>query len=112
MDLNDIFNLLGASEDSLNPLDPNKFKEFIDKYDMKCKYEITERNGEIVIVEEWSSVKNQMIRVNRIYPFSMNHLDLIELGSRKVILQDLLERCVSEENYETAAELRDVINTL
>lgn len=112
MDLNDIFNLLGANEDNLHPLDPKRFKDFIDKYDMKCKYSIAEKNGETVIIEDWSSSKNKMIRVNRIYPFSMEHLDLIQDDARKGVLQELLEMCVSEENYETAAELRDVINTL
>ena len=111
MDLNEILNLLGgySGDGGKKQNEFDKFKSMIEKYQMECQYDISEKNGEVVITENWLSKVNKTIKINRIYPFSIGHIELVQTQFRKEIMQKVLDKYVSDENYEAAAQLRDAI---
>jgi len=121
MNIDDILKMLGMEPGNgddennnkiLNDLTFNKFMMMVDRYNMTCEYTIEEKSGYIVIVENWSSEINKNIKLNRIYPFSVSHIDLIDEPSRKDILERILDKYVENENYEEAAEIRDIIGLM
>ena len=113
MDLKDIINLLGSGGEDDGGKKPSfgidKFKFMVDKYEMTCKYAVGEKLGQTIIIEDWTSDIDKSIKLNRIYPFSMSHIELIDVEFRREVLEQVLEKCVTDENYEAAAELRDII---
>ena len=84
----------------------------VKEFYLSCDYDTTEINDKRLIVEIWSSKSNPFIRLTRMYEFSLENIKDIELSQKKKLLNKMLSDAVEVENYEFAAELRDVINEL
>lgn len=84
----------------------------VKEFNLSCDYDTTEINDKRLIVEIWSSKSNPFIRLTRMYEFSLENIKDIELSQKKKLLNKMLSDAVEVENYEFAAELRDVINEL
>lgn len=105
MEFDDFFNGEGFKKISFD-----QFDEFINRLELKPEYSVFENEkGELIINEEWTTSKNKSIRVTRLYKFDVNILDSID--KKNEILNKALEIYVSNENYEQAAIIRDIINS-
>jgi len=81
------------------------------KYGLKPDYFLSKELDKIIITEIWSHKKSDIV-ANRIYEFDSYFADLIPLEIRENVMREALDIYVSEENYEEAAVLRDLINLL
>lgn len=108
MEFDDFFNGGGFKKISFD-----QFDEFINRLELKPEYSIFENEkGDLIINEEWTTAKNKSIRVTRLYKFDIGILDTIELDKKFELLQKALEIYVSNENYEQAAVIRDIIKSI
>lgn len=89
-----------------------EFKSLIELYKLKSSYTTLQKDGKNLIVEIWKSKTNPFIVLSRTFELNEKNLDTIEPKKRKKLLQKLLEDAVQIENYEEAAQLRDMIQLL
>jgi hypothetical protein len=108
MDLRDLLDdLYGESRDKMSV---ESFDDLIQKLDMRPEYQIfLDKDGEVIINEEWSSLVSTEVKANRIYKFNIDSVNMILLEDRSKVLLEILNLYVDQENYEEAAALRDLM---
>jgi excinuclease UvrABC helicase subunit UvrB len=84
------------------------FLYMVREYNLSCKYSHKIIKNENMVVEEWSSKYNPLIKLSRFYPFE-NNLERVPKDERINLLQKMLNESVEVENYEDAAKFRDMI---
>ena len=112
MDPNEFSDLLGDIDGkSVDTFE--QFDMFIKKFGLKqTNHHIYfNRYNKLVINEEWSS-DGKEIRANRVYEFSPICVELIMENKRKEILNEIMDKYVESEEYENAAEIRDIIKNI
>ena len=105
------FNDFG-DEKFLNDISLKSFNEIVERYNMYPTYEIFREDSKIMINEVWTSDVTPAITATRIYEFDTFFVDLIPIEIRKNLLNDVLQISLVDENYELAAEIRDLLLTL
>lgn len=89
-------------------LSTNSFKELVKLYSMDYKLLIQSMSNKFMIVEKWYSDINPFIKLSRMYEFNEWNLLCIEDDTkRNKLLENFLQKCLSTEDYETAALIRD-----
>jgi predicted glycosyltransferase len=101
-----------GDEKFLSELSIKSFNEIVEKYEMYPNYDIFREDGKIMVNEVWKSDVQPAITATRIYEFDVFFVELIPIGIRNDLLNEVLQICVDDEKYEVAAEIRDVLLTL
>jgi hypothetical protein len=111
MDLNDLIGDL--YDDDRRKIAPEAFDEMILRLKLKPEYQIfLDNDNDVIINEEWSSPVSDNIKANRIYKFDLDFIDFIQPEDRVSVLKDVLDIYVTNEYFEMAAVIRDIINDL
>lgn len=87
----------------------NDLKSLIDMLDLKPSYSLLVKNGKSLIVETWQAKDNPFWKITKIIEFNRENLESLDPKERTKFLKSSLEEAVEKEEYEKAAELRDLI---
>lgn len=97
--------------DDLPEFSFREFHNLIYEYDLYPEFELTRENGSIMVNEFWSNDDVDIV-AKRIYEFDPFFADLIPNEIVLDVLKEVLEIHVSDENYEEAVTIRDMIKEL
>lgn len=87
----------------------DEFNSLVEMFGMKPSYTMFEQDDKKYVLESWRSKSNPFIILNTAFEFNEENLGKIESKSRSRFLRQLLDEAVERENYEEAAQLRDMI---
>jgi excinuclease UvrABC helicase subunit UvrB len=85
------------------------FQNMISLFNMKVSHKLVHADGNKFILETWISDINPYLRLTRLIEFNKDNLNNLEPENRKKLLKQMLDDAVEEENYEEAAQIRDMI---
>ena len=105
MNLSDLLDDLCGDDSKISV---QSFDNLIEKLNMRPSYNIfLDEDNDVIIDEEWSSPISCDIKANRIY--SPSFVNIILLEDRPLVLNQILNIYISQEDYENAAIVRDLI---
>ena len=87
----------------------NDLKDLVGMLNLKPSYSLLVKNGKSLIVETWQAEDNPFWKITKIIEFNRENLESLEPKERTKFLNLILEEAVEKEEYEKAAELRDLI---
>lgn len=92
-----------------NQISMEDFKALVDRYKMRPTYSLHVDKGKKYVVESWKSKSNPFIILNSAFEFTPENLSRMDAGKRAKFLKSLLDTAVEREEYEEAAQLRDMM---
>lgn len=93
-----------AKEFSLDDL-----KSLVEILHLKPSYSHLLKHGKNLIVETWQAEDNPFWKITRVLDFNKENLESLEPKERTKFLKSMLNDAVEKEDYEQAAQLRDLI---
>lgn len=93
-----------AKEFSINDL-----KSLVELLHLKPSYSYLRKKGKDLIVETWQAEDNPFWKITRVLEFTKENLEGLDTTERTKFLKSMLNDAVEKENYEQAAQLRDLI---
>lgn len=93
-----------AKEFSLKDL-----KSLVELLHLKPSYSPLFKHGKNLIVETWQAEDNPFWKITRVLEFTKENLESLEPNERTKFLKSMLDDAVEKEDYEQAAQLRDLI---
>lgn len=90
----------------------NDLNALIEMLHLKPSYSLLDRDGKKVILETWQAKDNPFWKITRLIEFSKENLESLQPKARNKFLKSLLDEAVQKEEYEQAAELRDLMLAL
>jgi len=87
------------------------FKDYIKDKDMELEINFKEVNGDLMVEETWTP-KDKSMSVKRLYIYDYLVIFQLEKYIQKEIYSKRLELLVEKEEFEEAAEVRDILNTI
>lgn len=89
------------------------FEMIIKKLNLYPDYIVYQNKyDEIIIDEQWKSPKDDSIIASKLFKFEINFIDLIKEDKRTEVLKKILDICVSIEDYEHAALVKNYLNSI
>lgn len=102
-------NLLYGMDKKTPVVSQNDFERMVKSFNMNCKWTISENKDKYFILETWVNKDFPLFAITRFFDIDNELFDSIPKEERLKLLQSLLEKHVEVENYEKAAQLRDMI---
>jgi hypothetical protein len=102
-------NLLYGMEKKTSIVSQDDFDQMVKSFNMTCKWTISGNESGEFVLETWFNKEFPLFAITRIFDIDNELFDSIPKEERLKLLQSLLEKHVEVENYEKAAELRDMI---
>lgn len=85
------------------------FKAIVDLYKMKPTYTLHVEDGKKYVIESWKSKSNPFVVLTSAFEFKAENLTKMDDKVRSEFLKGLLADAVGKEDYEEAANIRDMI---
>lgn len=87
------------------------FYEFVEENNLKLELDIINDYDTLMVEENWVS-DNELISLRRFYPYEIDVISKLNSDMQKKIFNHRLEQTIDEEEYEEAAEIRDLIKNI
>jgi hypothetical protein len=114
MPLDDLKNI-GGSKDFLQSMPDEESQEIFDQYiednNMDFDVNLTYVDNNLMVEEIWIP-EDESATITRIYNYDHIVISKINNKIKELIYSKRLDMLVEEENYEEAAEVRDILNEL
>jgi hypothetical protein len=90
----------------------DEFERLVRSFQMECSWTTTNVEGKNLVMENWTSKTVPIFALTRVFDIDSPLFNEIPEDKKRKLLQSILDKEILEENYERAAVLRDVINSL
>lgn len=88
------------------------FNQYIKDNNMNLEIEFSYSNNNLMVEEVWTQDNDSSVIIKRLYNYEDVLISKIDPDIKKSIYSKRLETLVDKEEYEKAAEVRDIINYL
>ena len=92
-----------------NQINKEQFKDLVKAFKMEPTYKLHVDDGKKWVLESWSSKSNPNIQLNSAFEFTVENIRNMRPGARAGFMDGLMRDAIEVEDYEWAAQLRDII---